>query len=111
MAQKVAASRVDWLDFAHLLSKERLRLEDSLPRGVSASLVLHDYGCGGMYDVMLSHKESGLHGHGHARTPAKAFEEAKEDLARKYAEQQRRPRLAATKALAAAKPMAALFEA
>lgn len=104
-----------WLDFAHELSKERQRIDDSLPSGVSCSLVLHDYGNGGTFDVMLSHKESELHGHGHARTPGKALEEAKADLAKKYAEWKRRPRLAAAKALPAAKPVAkargVLFEA
>lgn len=112
MAQKVAAPRVDWLDHAHTLAKERVRIEESLPRGLEIDLVLSDYGHGCYYCVTLVHLESKVHGYGRNRTPQKALEDAKAELAKKYAEWQRTPRIAAAKALpAATKPRAVLFEA
>lgn len=115
MAQKVAASRVDWMDFSHVFAKERVRIEESLPHGVEVDLTLSDYGNGCNYCVTLTHSESKVYGYGHGRTPAKALDAAKAELAKKFAEWQRTPRIAAAKALpaaaAAVKPRAALFEA
>lgn len=98
------AKRIDWMDFAHQLDKDLARIQDGLPQGVRCSLSLSAYGdSGAMFGVTLTHGESKCHGHGYARTPAKALEEATAALSKAYAEWQRRPRIAETKVLGSAK--------
>lgn len=98
------AKRTDWLDFAHQLVKERERIQDGLPPGVECSLSLSDHGYGGAtFGVTLLHVESKCSGYGHERTPAKALESAKAKLKAEYEKWQRRPRIAETKALPAAR--------
>jgi hypothetical protein len=92
------AKRVDWLDFAHLLDKERVAIEDGLPKGMTVHLSLSAYGYSAAeFSVHLSHRETGVSGYGGGRTPAKALEAAKAELQKKVEEQQRRPRLVEAK--------------
>lgn len=94
----------DWMDFGHALDKKREAIQDSLPAGVECWLSLASYGHGGaLFHVTLTHHETGLGGHGSGRTPAKALEAAKEDLAKAVRERKGRPQLVGAKTLPPAK--------
>lgn len=107
------AKRVDWMDLAHEIAKERERIQDSLPTGVGCHLSICAYGySGASYSVSLTHEESQTHGYGSGCTPAKALEDAKANLKEKYEKWQRRPRLVGVvKALGPVQQDRALFEA
>ena len=93
------ARKVDWLDYAHKLDVAREEMQDRLPEGVECSLVLSAYGrySAAEFCVYLRCKDDDLSASGSGRTVDKALAEAMEDLAKKVAEQQRRPRLVPTK--------------
>lgn len=92
------AKRVDWMDFAHLLRKEREAMQDQAPNGVEVSLHLMSYRFGGAdFSVHLAHDESGSSGSGSGSTPAKALEAAKKSLAKEMVKKTQTPRLVAAK--------------
>lgn len=94
----MAGKRIDWMDFAHQLHKERELMQDRMPDGVDCSLTLSCYGEGSArFSVSLKHRESKLSGYGVGTTPAKALDEAKAELAKNAREAQiRSPRVLGT---------------
>ena len=99
------ARKIDWMDFAHALDKQRAEMQDALPEGFVCCLTLasYEYG-GGRFSVSLWHRDKAqdLRGYGDGNTPAKAMAAAKEDLAKNLAERSKRPRLESAKTLAPA---------
>lgn len=93
----MARKRIDWLDFAHELDREREAMQERLPAGVEVYLTCSTYGSGAAFSVTLNHRAEGPEagGWGQGRTPAKALESALADLRKKAAERARRPRLVA----------------
>lgn len=89
------ARRIDWMDFAHTLDKERERIQDMLPEGFRCWITLNCYGHGAAeFHVCINRPEEKIIGSGSARTPEKALVMAKQDFEKQLAEKLRQPRIA-----------------
>lgn len=86
------ARKTDWMDFAHVLHKERQAIQDTLPAAFEVSLTLAAYGfdSGAYFSVTLRNPELDLTGHGTGPTPAKALADAKLRLEKALADRRAR---------------------
>jgi hypothetical protein len=87
--------KIDWLDFAHQLHRERVAIQDTLPAGVEIDLTLSSYSFfeGARFTVHLVHRDSKLGGYGNGPTPAKALDAAGADMEKNLRERNRRPQV------------------
>lgn len=94
----MSTKRIDWMDFAFQLDKEREAIQDRLPKGLTLHLSCSAYGYSAAeFSIHLSHRESGVAGYGSGRTPDKALAAAKAELQKNMEEQARKPRLVEAK--------------